>query len=99
MRSRGAVRAPRSCPLTQLLAEQSARAEDEDQDEDREDGHLGPARIAERGREDLDEGDHEPANRGPGRVPDPAQYGGRERLEAGEEPQVELGTPEVEALD
>ena len=45
----------RSCPLSDLLAEDAGRAEDEDEDQDEEDDGLRPARLAERRGEDLDE--------------------------------------------
>ena len=52
-----------SCPLTQLLAEQAGRPEDEHDDEDREDQRPGPSEETEGCRRDLDEADDEPAER------------------------------------
>ena len=90
----------RSCPLSNLLAEQAGRPEDEHDDEDHE--HERPRaqrEQAERGRGDLDEADDEAAERGAGDVADAAEDGRGERLEAGLEAEVELDVAEVEALD
>ena len=61
-----AARRGRSCPLSDLLAEDAARPEDEHEDQDDEHDAPGPARWPT-GRDHLDEGDDEAAERRPGR--------------------------------
>ena len=55
--------------------------------------------MAERGGEHLDEADDEAAERGAGDVADAAEDGGRERLQAGDEAEVEPDDAEVQALE
>src|SRR4029079_13264402 len=89
----------RSCPFSDLLAEDSRRAEHQDHDQDDEDDRTGPARLAHRLREDLDEGDREAADRGSCEVADPAEDRGGERLESGVEAEVEADEAEILALE
>src|SRR5437879_13042621 len=81
------------------LAEESARTEDEDQDENREDDRVGPA-----GRDVLvaprrQESDEESAERRARHVADATEHGGGEGAEARLVPHPPLADVVVHALD